>query len=85
MDHITATHIEKLEEAGLLDLVHLKSKAKKDLLRVQLLGLWEPGNERGFSELVIKGQRIVVTAQLIGYNKPNRTKHIRYTTNIIGV
>ena len=29
MDHITATHIEKLEEAGLIDLVHLKNKAKK--------------------------------------------------------
>ena len=80
MDHITATHIEKLEEAGLIDLVHLKNKAKKDLLKVNN----EYSNEMGFSELVIKGQRIVVTAQLIGYNKPNKTKHIRYTTNIIG-
>ena len=58
-----------------MNLSKMKEAAKADMVNMQ--------GKLGFCEGFIDGLKVLVTAKEIGYNKPGRVNHIRYTvTNL---
>jgi len=53
----------------------LKLLAKEDMKNIQ--------GELGFCEATIDGILYVITAKKIGFNRPNRSSHVRYTAHKI--
>jgi hypothetical protein len=53
-----------------MTLNELKAQAEK------VIG--EEIRETGFAEAVIEGRKILVTASIVGYNKPGRKEHVRF-------
>jgi len=55
-----------------MTITELKEMANQDRLE-------DPSEEIGFAYGVVDGQHVCVCAEKVGYNKPGRKEHVRYS------